>query len=41
MIPFVLPSVIIIAEGCSKDEFIKDVFPLLIPVFKLQKPVQV
>ena len=41
MVPFVLPSVMIIAENCTKEQFQKDVFPPLIPVFKLQTPVQV
>ncbi|CAK8690323.1 unnamed protein product [Clavelina lepadiformis] len=41
MIPFVLPNVMIIAENCTKTEFDKIIFPKLIPVFKIQKPIQV
>ena len=41
MIPFVLPSVLAIAEDCTKNDFVSRIFPPLVPVFKLQSPVQV
>uniref|UniRef100_H2ZDH0 Protein kinase domain-containing protein n=1 Tax=Ciona savignyi TaxID=51511 RepID=H2ZDH0_CIOSA len=41
MVPFVLPNVLLIAEDCEKEEFLKEIFPKLVPVFKIQRPVQV
>ncbi|XP_078482866.1 SCY1-like protein 2 [Ciona intestinalis] len=41
MVPFVLPNVLLIAEDTSKEEFLKEIFPKLIPVFKIQRPIQV
>ncbi|KAI5726365.1 hypothetical protein M8J76_001330 [Diaphorina citri] len=41
MVPFVLPNVLYIAEQCSQQEFTRDVLPHLIPVMKLQEPIQV
>nr|CAB3265906.1 SCY1-like protein 2 [Phallusia mammillata] len=41
MIPFVLPNVLFIAEDCSSEEFVGSIFPSLIPVFKLQRPIQI
>ena len=40
-IPFVLPNVFAIADGCSKREFQDLIFPSLIPVFKIDDPIQV
>ena len=41
MVPFVLPSVFAIAEGCAKEEFTQYILPYLKPVLKMQEPVQV
>uniref|UniRef100_UPI00398ECBE5 SCY1-like protein 2 n=1 Tax=Pristiophorus japonicus TaxID=55135 RepID=UPI00398ECBE5 len=41
MVPFVLPNVLLIVEECTKEEYIKLILPDLIPVFKLQEPIQV
>lgn len=41
MVPFVLPNVLLIAEECSKDEYIRLILPDLTPVFKQQEPIQV
>lgn len=41
MIPFVLPNVLMIAEECNNAQYEKLIFPALIPVFKIQSPVQV
>lgn len=41
MIPFVLPNMLLIAELVSKDEFLKYILPILIPVFKIKEPIQV
>ncbi|PIK58003.1 putative SCY1-like protein 2 [Apostichopus japonicus] len=41
MIPFVLPNVLLITEQCTNDEYVRLVFPELIPVFKLQEPIQI
>ena len=41
MVPFVLPNVLLIAEECTKDEYIRLVLPDLTPVFKQQEPIQV
>ncbi|XP_013786598.1 SCY1-like protein 2 isoform X1 [Limulus polyphemus] len=41
MVPFVLPNVLLIAEQVSKEEFRHNILPDLIPVFKLQEPVQI
>ncbi|XP_054844268.1 SCY1-like protein 2 [Eublepharis macularius] len=41
MVPFVLPNVLIIAEECTKEEYIKLILPDLSPVFKQQEPVQI
>ncbi|CAL8242441.1 unnamed protein product [Merluccius merluccius] len=40
MVPFVLPNVLLIAEECTKDEYIRLILPDLTPVFKQQEPVQ-
>ncbi|XP_049616694.1 SCY1-like protein 2 isoform X1 [Syngnathus scovelli] len=40
MVPFVLPNVLLIAEECTKDEYVRFVLPDLTPVFKQQEPVQ-
>ncbi|XP_033017431.1 SCY1-like protein 2 isoform X3 [Lacerta agilis] len=40
MVPFVLPNVLLIAEECSKEEYIKLILPDLNPVFKQQEPIQ-
>uniref|UniRef100_A0A8C2DZS3 Protein kinase domain-containing protein n=1 Tax=Cyprinus carpio TaxID=7962 RepID=A0A8C2DZS3_CYPCA len=41
MVPFVLPNVLLIAEECTKEEYVRLVLPDLTPVFKQQEPVQV
>uniref|UniRef100_A0A665WGJ4 Protein kinase domain-containing protein n=1 Tax=Echeneis naucrates TaxID=173247 RepID=A0A665WGJ4_ECHNA len=41
MVPFVLPNVLLIAEECTKDEYIRLILPDLTPVFKQQEPVQI
>lgn len=41
MVPFVLPNVLLIAEECTKDEYIRLILPDLRPVFKQQEPIQV
>uniref|UniRef100_A0A3P9HTP1 SCY1 like pseudokinase 2 n=1 Tax=Oryzias latipes TaxID=8090 RepID=A0A3P9HTP1_ORYLA len=40
MVPFVLPNVLLIAEECTKEEYVRLIMPDLSPVFKLQEPVQ-
>ncbi|KAH0616776.1 hypothetical protein JD844_028161 [Phrynosoma platyrhinos] len=40
MVPFVLPNVLLIAEECTKEEYIKLILPDLSPVFKQQEPIQ-
>ncbi|KAM6961663.1 SCY1-like protein 2 isoform 1-T1 [Tautogolabrus adspersus] len=40
MVPFVLPNVLLIAEECTKDEYVRLILPDLTPVFKQQEPVQ-
>lgn len=41
MVPFVLPNVLLIAEECTKEEYIRLILPDLTPVFKQQEPIQV
>lgn len=41
MVPFVLPNVLLIAEECTKEEYVRLILPDLTPVFKQQEPVQV
>ena len=41
MIPFVLPSVLKIAEEAEKLDFVKYVLPEIKPVMKITEPVQV
>lgn len=41
MVPFVLPNVLLIAEECTRDEYIRLILPDLTPVFKQQEPIQV
>ena len=41
MIPFVLPSVLLVAEEASKQDFTKYVLPEIKPVMKVTEPVQV
>ena len=41
MVPFILPSVIVIAEQATDREFAKLILPGLIPIFKIEEPVQV
>ncbi|XP_043564696.1 SCY1-like protein 2 isoform X3 [Chiloscyllium plagiosum] len=40
MVPFVLPNVLLIVEECTKEEYIKLILPDLVPVFRLQEPIQ-
>ena len=41
MIPFVLPSILQIAEQATETEFTTHILPDLIPMFKISTPVQV
>ncbi|XP_028027574.1 SCY1-like protein 2 [Bombyx mandarina] len=41
MVPFVLPNVLLIAENCSKEEFVKHILPVLKPVMVVQEPIQI
>uniref|UniRef100_UPI00358F0628 SCY1-like protein 2 n=1 Tax=Myxine glutinosa TaxID=7769 RepID=UPI00358F0628 len=41
MVPFVLPNVLLISVDCSRAEYTDLVLPDLIPIFKLQEPIQV
>ena len=41
MVPFILPSIIVISEQATEKEFAKLILPGLIPIFKIQEPVQV
>ncbi|XP_042746064.1 SCY1-like protein 2 isoform X2 [Lagopus leucura] len=41
MVPFVLPNVLLIAEECTKEEYIRLILPDLGPVFKQQEPIQI
>ncbi|XP_072530283.1 SCY1-like protein 2 isoform X1 [Salminus brasiliensis] len=40
MVPFVLPNVLLIAEECTKEEYVRLILPDLSPVFKQQEPIQ-
>ena len=41
MIPFVLPNILLVAEGLTSDEYLTHVLPSLLPVFQMEEPVQV
>ncbi|PAV55689.1 hypothetical protein WR25_03618 [Diploscapter pachys] len=41
LIPFILPSVFLIAEMASKQEFSDAILPVLVPLFTMQRPYQV
>ncbi|KAG8180477.1 hypothetical protein JTE90_026639 [Oedothorax gibbosus] len=41
MVPFVLPNVLLVAEEVTKEEFQAHILPDIIPLFRLQEPVQV
>lgn len=41
MIPFVLPSILDIAQNCDKNEYIRCILPHIKSVMKLTEPVQV
>ncbi|XP_043943833.1 SCY1-like protein 2 isoform X2 [Protopterus annectens] len=41
MVPFVLPNVLLIAEECTKEEYVSLILPDLTPVFKMQEPIQI
>uniref|UniRef100_A0A669C114 SCY1 like pseudokinase 2 n=1 Tax=Oreochromis niloticus TaxID=8128 RepID=A0A669C114_ORENI len=41
MVPFVLPNVLLIAEECTKEEYVRLILPDLTPVFKQQEPIQI
>ncbi|XP_059367433.1 SCY1-like protein 2 [Carassius carassius] len=41
MVPFILPNVLLIAEECTKEEYVCLILPDLTPVFKQQEPVQI
>jgi SCY1-like protein 2 len=41
MVPFVLPSILDIAQECTKEEYCSYVLPHLKPVMKLMEPIQI
>ncbi|KAK6184566.1 hypothetical protein SNE40_007015 [Patella caerulea] len=41
MIPFVLPSILLVAEQSTEREYITLILPQLIPLFKIKDPIQV
>jgi SCY1-like protein 2 len=41
MIPFVLPNVLLIAENCNSQEYVKHVLVHLKPVMKITDPIQI
>ena len=41
MIPFVLSNILLISEKLSIQEFELTVFPSLVPIFKIQEPIQI
>jgi len=41
MVPFVLPNVLLVAENCSREEYMQHILPHLKPVMKIQDPIQV
>lgn len=41
MIPFVLPNVLLIAEQCTNQEYVKNVLHHLKPVMKISEPIQI
>lgn len=41
MIPFVLPNVLLIAENCTTQEYVKHVLVHLKPVMKITNPIQI
>ena len=41
MIPFVLPSVLLMAEQSTDREYMTFIFPELKPMFKIKEPIQV
>ncbi|RNA06295.1 SCY1 2 [Brachionus plicatilis] len=41
MIPFILPSIFLIAEQSSTEEYVKYILPRLKTIFKIQKPIQI
>lgn len=41
MVPFVLPSVLLIAEQSTKEEFVAIILPDLVPIFRLREPIQI
>ncbi|GBN71671.1 SCY1-like protein 2 [Araneus ventricosus] len=41
MVPFVLPNVLLVSEDATKEEFQSLILPDIIPLFRLQEPVQI
>ncbi|KJH43996.1 HEAT repeat protein [Dictyocaulus viviparus] len=41
LIPFLLPSIFLIVEMTSKDEFSSEILPQIIPLFSIEKPYQI
>lgn len=41
MIPFVLPNVMLIAENCNQQEYVKNILVHLKPVMKITDPIQI
>ena len=41
MVPFLLPSILMVAEQSNETEYKLQILPQLVPLFKLKEPVQV
>ncbi|XP_046552387.1 SCY1-like protein 2 isoform X2 [Haliotis rubra] len=41
MVPFVLPTVLLVAEQSTNREYLNNILPELIPLFKIHDPVQI
>lgn len=41
MIPFLLPSILLVMEDCSSDEFNNSILPMLKQIFVIDEPPQV
>ncbi|XP_041365074.1 SCY1-like protein 2 [Gigantopelta aegis] len=41
MIPFVLPCILLVGEQANEKEYVKLILPGIIPMFKIQEPIQI
>ena len=41
MVPFILPSILLVADQCTQDEYVKNILPGLKPLLGMKDPVQV